>query len=448
MLPKVVIFGRPNVGKSTLFNRLIKRKAAIVADIPGVTRDNKGLKANLGKLEFILYDTAGFDEIDNKNELSKNILEKIKTMVSVADIIIFMFDARSGIMPFDQSCANILRRIKCPVLLVANKVESEIQKNQAYESIKLGFGEPLILSAEHGIGLGSLEENLSLMMTKVKKVNVEDNLKGNSKIRLAIVGRPNSGKSTLINTLIGKNIVLTGNQPGVTRDSIMLDFIWKDQNIQLIDTAGMRKKSKVIDKIEKLSVESAIDAVKYAQIVILVLDCNEALSRQDLAIAGHIIEEGRVLVIAANKWDIVVNRDEVRVALRNKLNKALSQLKGVCLVEISALNKKGIDSLMEETMMIYKKWNIKVSTSKLNKWLNIIQQINPPPLKAGRPIKIKYCTQTSIRPPTFTFFSNLTGNFSESYQRYLLNNMRDEFKLQGIPLRLIFKNSKNPYIND
>ena len=367
MLPKVVIFGRPNVGKSTLFNRLIKRKAAIVADIPGVTRDNKGLKANLGKLEFILYDTAGFDEIDNKNELSKNILEKIKTMVSVADIIIFMFDARSGIMPFDQSCANILRRIKCPVLLVANKVESEIQKNQAYESIKLGFGEPLILSAEHGIGLGSLEENLSLMMTKVKKVNVEDNLKGNSKIRLAIVGRPNSGKSTLINTLIGKNIVLTGNQPGVTRDSIMIDFIWKDQNIQLIDTAGMRKKSKVIDKIEKLSIESTIDAVKYAQIVILVLDCNEALSRQDLAIAGHIIEEGRVLVIAANKWDIVVNRDEVRVALRNKLNKALSQLKGVCLVEISALNKKGIDSLMEETMMIYKKWNIKVSTSKLNK---------------------------------------------------------------------------------
>jgi len=446
MLPKVVIFGRPNVGKSTLFNRLIKRKAAIVADIPGVTRDNKGLKANLGKLEFILYDTAGFDEIDNKNELSKNILEKIKTIVSVADIIIFMFDARSGIMPFDQSCANILRKIKCPVLLVANKVESEIQKNQAYESIKLGFGEPLILSAEHGIGLGSLEENLSLMMKKVKKVNTEDNLKDNSKIRLAIVGRPNSGKSTLINTLIGKNLVLTGNQPGVTRDSIMLDFIWKDQNIQLIDTAGMRKKSKVIDKIEKLSIESTIDAVKYAQIVILVLDCNEALSRQDLAIAGHIIEEGRVLVIAANKWDIVVNKDEVRIALRKKLNMALSQLKGVSLVEISALNKKGIDNLMEEAMMTYKKWNIKISTSKLNKWLNIIQQINPPPLKSGRVIKIKYCTQTSIRPPTFTFFSNLTGDFSESYQRYLLNNMRVEFKLQGIPLRLIFKHGKNPYI--
>ena len=448
MLPKVVIFGRPNVGKSTLFNRLIKRKAAIVADIPGVTRDNKGLKANLGKLEFILNDTAGFDEIDDGNDLSKNIIEKIKAIVSIADIIIFMVDARSGLMPFDHSCANILRKIKCPVLLIANKVESEVQKNQAYEYIKLGFGEPLILSAEHGVGLGSLEENLSIMMKKLKIVYTENNLKDNTKIRLAIVGRPNSGKSTLINTLIGKNTVLTGDQPGVTRDSIMLDFIWKDQDIQLIDTAGMRKKSKVIDKIEKLSVESTIDSVKYAQIVILVLDCNEALSRQDLAIAGHIIEEGRVLVIAANKWDIVVNKEEVRIALRNKLNKALSQLKGVSLLEISALNKKGINNLMDEAIKIYKKWNIKVPTSKLNKWLNIIQQINPPPLKAGRAIKIKYCTQTSTRPPTFTFFSNLNGDFSESYQRYLLNNMRDEFKLQGIPLRFIFKNSKNPYIQD
>ena len=448
MLPKVVIFGRPNVGKSTLFNRLIRRKAAIVADIPGVTRDNKGLRANLGKLEFMLYDTAGFDKIDNKNELSKNIIDKIKSIVNIADIIIFMFDARSGIMPFDYSCASILRKIKCPVLLVGNKVESETQKNQAYESIKLGFGEPLIISAEHGIGFGVLEENLSILMKKAQNINSQNITEDHSKIRLAIVGRPNSGKSTLINTLLGKNIVLTGNQPGVTRDSVMLDFIWDDTNIQLIDTAGIRKKSKVTDKIEKLSVESTIDSVKYAQIVILLLDCNEALSRQDLSIAGHVIEEGRVLIIAANKWDLVVNREDVRIALRKKLNRALSQLRGVHLVEISALNKKGINRLMEEAMSVYKKWNIKISTSKLNKWLNIIQQINPPPLKSGRVIKIKYCTQTSIRPPTFTFFSNLNGDFNESYQRYLLNNMRDEFNLQGIPLRFIFKNSKNPYIYD
>jgi GTP-binding protein len=445
MLPKVVIFGRPNVGKSTLFNRLIKRKAAIVADTPGVTRDNKGLKAILGDLEFILYDTAGFDEVDTKNELSKNILKNIKDILNNADVILFMLDARSGIMPFDYSCADILRKIKCPVLLIVNKVESEAQKNQAYEATKLGYGEPLILSAEHGIGLGSLKDNLSKLI-KVNEVNREEIEDDTSKIRLAIVGRPNSGKSTLTNTLLGKNIVLTGDKPGVTRDSTMIDFIWKNQKIKLIDTAGMRKKSKVIDKIEKLSVESAIDSVKYAQIVILVLDCNEALSRQDLAIASHVIDEGRVLVIAANKWDVVINQNEVRTALRNKLNKALSQLRGIHLVEISALNKKGINNLMKEAMFIYKKWNIKIYTSQLNKWLNLVQQKNPPPLKSGRVIKIKYCTQTSIRPPTFTFFTNLSGDFSESYYRYLLNSMRDEFNLYGVPLRLIFKNSKNPYV--
>ena len=226
----------------------------------------------------------------------------------------------------------------------------------------------------------------------------------------------------------------------------MLDLRWKEQNFQLVDTAGIRKKSKVVDKIEKLSVKSAIDTVKYAQIVILVLDCNEALSRQDLTIASHVVEEGRVLVIAANKWDIVVNQEEVRVALRKRLDIAFSQLKGVHLIEISALNKIGIDHLMNEVMIMYDKWNTKISTSKLNRWLTIVQQKNPPPLKSGRVIKIKYCTQVNIRPPTFVFFTNLLGDFEESYKRYLLNNLRNEFELYGVPLRLMFKNSKNPYI--
>ena len=446
MLPKVVIFGRPNVGKSTLFNRLVRRKAAIVADIPGVTRDNKGLKANLGNLEFILYDTAGFDQVDTKNELSKNILDKITDIINLADIIIFMLDARTGIIPFDYSCAKILRKVKCPILLVMNKVEGDAQKNQAYESIKLGYGEPLIISAEHGIGLGSLEENLSNLMKNVNNKHITNTAIDEPSIRLAIVGRPNSGKSTLTNTLIGANTVLTGDQPGVTRDAVMLDLIWKNQKFQLVDTAGIRKKSKIIDKIEKLSVESAIDTVKYAQIVILVLDCNEALSRQDLTLASHVVEEGRVLVIAANKWDIVVNHEEVKVALRKRLNIAFSQLRGVHLVEISALNNTGIDHLMNEVMIMYNKWNTKISTARINKWLNIIQQRNPPPLKSGRVIKIKYCTQVNIRPPTFVFFTNLLGDFNESYKRYLLNNLREEFDLNGVPLRLMFKNSKNPYI--
>ena len=446
MLPKVVIFGRPNVGKSTLFNRLVRRKAAIVADIPGVTRDNKGLKANLGNLEFILYDTAGFDQVDTKNELSKNILDKITDIINLADIIIFMLDARTGIIPFDYSCAKILRKVKCPILLVMNKVEGDAQKNQAYESIKLGYGEPLIISAEHGIGLGSLEENLSNLMKNVNNKHITNTAIEEPSIRLAIVGRPNSGKSTLTNTLIGANTVLTGDQPGVTRDAVMLDLIWKNQKFQLVDTAGIRKKSKIIDKIEKLSVESAIDTVKYAQIVILVLDCNEALSRQDLTLASHVVEEGRVLVIAANKWDIVVNHEEVKAALRKRLNIAFSQLRGVHLVEISALNNTGIDHLMNEVMIMYNKWNTKISTARINKWLNIIQQRNPPPLKSGRVIKIKYCTQVNIRPPTFVFFTNLLGDFNESYKRYLLNNLREEFDLNGVPLRLMFKNSKNPYI--
>ena len=446
MLPKVVIFGRPNVGKSTLFNRLVRRKAAIVADIPGITRDNKGLKANLGNLEFILYDTAGFDQVDTKNELSKNILDKITDIINLADIIIFMLDARTGIIPFDYSCAKILRKVKCPILLVMNKVEGDAQKNQAYESIKLGYGEPLIISAEHGIGLGSLEENLSNLMKNVNNKHITNTAIDEPSIRLAIVGRPNSGKSTLTNTLIGANTVLTGDQPGVTRDAVMLDLTWKNQKFQLVDTAGIRKKSKIIDKIEKLSVESAIDTVKYAQIVILVLDCNEALSRQDLTLASHVVEEGRVLVIAANKWDIVVNHEEVKVALRKRLNIAFSQLRGVHLVEISALNNTGIDHLMNEVMIMYNKWNTKISTARINKWLNIIQQRNPPPLKSGRVIKIKYCTQVNIRPPTFVFFTNLLGDFNESYKRYLLNNLREEFDLNGVPLRLMFKNSKNPYI--
>ena len=446
MLPKVVIFGRPNVGKSTLFNRLVRRKAAIVADIPGITRDNKGLKANLGNLEFILYDTAGFDQVDTKNELSKNILDKITDIINLADIIIFMLDARTGIIPFDYSCAKILRKVKCPILLVMNKVEGDAQKNQAYESIKLGYGEPLIISAEHGIGLGSLEENLSNLMKNVNNKHITNSAIDEPSIRLAIVGRPNSGKSTLTNTLIGANTVLTGDQPGVTRDAVMLDLIWKNQKFQLVDTAGIRKKSKIIDKIEKLSVESAIDTVKYAQIVILVLDCNEALSRQDLTLASHVVEEGRVLVIAANKWDIVVKHEEVKVALRKRLNIAFSQLRGVHLVEISALNNTGIDHLMNEVMIMYNKWNTKISTARINKWLNIIQQRNPPPLKSGRVIKIKYCTQVNIRPPTFVFFTNLLGDFNESYKRYLLNNLREEFDLNGVPLRIMFKNSKNPYI--
>ena len=445
MLPKIIIFGRPNVGKSTLFNRLVKRKAAIVADIPGVTRDNKVLKASLGNFDFLLYDTAGFDKLNEKNVLNRDIIRNIYEIINIADVIIFLLDGKTGVLPFDYNCAEILRKVSGKVIPVMNKCESDIDQSKSFEGIKLGFGEPLILSAEHSIGFENLKVKLedSISSLNKKLENYEDS----TSIRLAIVGRPNSGKSTLINTLLGKNYVLTGDQPGVTRDAVMLNFVWKGENFTLIDTAGIRKKSKVIDKIEKLSVDAALDAVKYAQIVVLVLDCNEALSRQDLIIANHVVNEGRVLVIAANKWDLVKQPMEVKLELNTRLERTLSQLRGVKLVELSALKKTGISKLMSDIKEIYNKWNINISTAKLNKWLQFAQDQNPPPLKSGRVIKLKYCTQTSSRPPTFVFFTNLNSELSKSYQRYLLNNFRDEFGMDGVPIRILYKNSKNPFSN-
>ncbi len=443
MLPKIVIFGRPNVGKSTLFNRLVKRKAAIVADVPGVTRDNKSLRASLGDLDFLLYDTAGFDDFDEKNLLNKNIIDKINQLINIADLIIFMLDAKTGLVPFDHSCAKVLRKANCSVIPLLNKCDSKGYNFNIYDFLKLGFGEPIVFSAEHSIGFENLKENI---LKNFKSVNFNITEKNNkSSIRIAIVGKPNSGKSTLTNTLLGKNLVLTGNEPGITRDSIMIDFLWKDQNFELIDTAGLRKKNKILDKVEKLSVKATIDSVKYAQIVVLVLDVNEALSKQDLNIASHVIEEGRVLVIAANKCDLIEKKKNVKSELSERLNITLSQLRGVKIIEISALNKIGINDLMDSLIMVYKKWNINISTSKLNKWLLTVQEKNPPPLKSGKMMKIKYCTQVSSRPPTFIFFTNYVKSIQKSYKRYLLNNFRAEFDLEGVPIRIIYKNSKNPY---
>ena len=443
MLPKIVIFGRPNVGKSTLFNRLVKRKAAIVADIPGVTRDNKSLPAKLGKLDFILYDTAGFDDFKEKNLLNMDILNNIKNILNIADIIIFMLDAKTGIIPFDHSCADLLRKVKCPVIILLNKCESSVDELNAYDCLKLGFGNPVIFSAEHSIGFGHLEDRIK---QNIKSDDfIIDTTADKSSLRLAIVGKPNSGKSTLINTLLGKKSLLTGSQPGVTRDSVMVDFLWKEQKITLIDTAGLRRKNKITDKIEKLSVKATLDTVKYAQIIVLVLDSNEIISKQDLNIASHIIEEGRVLVIAANKWDLIKNKEEVKLNFLNALSDTLSQLRGVPLVEISALKNKGINNLMNSVMKMYKKWNVNIPTSKLNKWLLLAQEMNPPPLSSGRSMRIKYCTQINVRPPSFILFTNYVKSMKKSYKRYILNNFRKEFDFDGVPIRIIYKNSKNPY---
>ena len=443
MLSKIVIFGRPNVGKSTLFNRLVRRKAAIVADVPGVTRDNKSLPAKIGNLEFLIYDTAGFDDFNDKDLLNLDILNNIKKIINIADIIIFMLDAKTGIIPFDHSCADVLRKINCPVITLLNKCESSIDEYNIYDCLKLGFGEPIIFSAEHSIGFNNLKDRIA---QNIKSNNyLLENTKTNSALRLAIVGKPNSGKSTLINTLLGNKSLLTGSQPGVTRDSVMVDFSWKEQKFILIDTAGLRKKNKITDQVEKLSVQATMDTVKYAQIVVLVLDSNEIISKQDLNIASHIIEEGRVLIIAANKWDKINNKEELKLNFINTLSDTLSQLRGVPLVEISALKNTGINNLMDMVMKMYKKWNRNIPTSKLNKWLLTAQDINPPPLQSGRSMKIKYCTQISIRPPSFVLFTNYVKSMQKSYKRYILNNFRKEFDLEGVPIRIMYKNSKNPY---
>ena len=448
MLPKIVIFGRPNVGKSTLFNRIVKRRAAIVESISGVTRDSVSAKIIRGKLEFFLYDSAGFFGIKFKEKLDKDILDNLCTTIENADIVIFLLDSRIGITPIDFSCADFLRKSDSKVLLVANKSESTIQEKFSFESRKLGFGDALNISATHGVGLKILEDRIleEIMLLNKQNINfssAEHYIKDT--YRLAIVGRPNSGKSTLFNSIMGKKRVLTGSKPGTTRDSVTDNILWKNNNIHLIDTAGMRKGSKINDKIEEKSVNSTLNSIRYAQAVILVIDSTMDLSKQDFSIASHVIKEGRVILIAANKWDLIKNKLEVRKDLNDKLDAVLSQLKGLKILEVSALKGKGIEDLMFQVFNIYKKWNSKIDTPKLNNWLKHIQKRNPPPLKSGKVVKIKYCSQINIRPPTFIFFTNIDKSISKTYQRYVLNSLRQEFSLDGTPIRIFFRKSKNPY---
>ena len=452
---KVAIVGRPNVGKSTLFNRLVGKKLALVHDLPGVTRDRKEGVAKLKDLDLTIIDTAGYEEA-SEGKMEQRMWQQTKRAIDESDVVLFLFDARSGMQAYDEHFADLVRKSKKPVILLANKCEGRAQEQSIYEAYKLGLGSPIIFSAEHSIGFDELYLNLKELdetneNNNIDKDNQEDNIEENLEtlkkkpIQIAIVGRPNVGKSTLVNALLNDERMLTGPEAGLTRDAITSRLEWKDWKINLVDTAGLRKQAKVTGAIEKMSVESTLYATNMAQVVILVLDADGILDKQDLTIARKVLDEGRALVIAVNKWDIA-DKQEALQKLNDKLETSLTQAEGVPTVTISALKKKGLDKLLSAVIKVYERWNVRIPTAPLNKWFKDVQDQNPAPLgKNKRRIKLKYITQAKTRPPSFYIFSSNPEGLPDSYLRYLTNQLRETFNLRGIPIRINVRKADNPY---
>jgi GTP-binding protein len=450
----VAIIGRPNVGKSTLFNRLAGKKLALVHDKPGVTRDRKMTAAKLRDLELLIIDTAGY-EYSTTDNMESRMWRQTQMAIEEADVCLFLFDARAGVQPYDEFFADLVRKTHKPVILLANKCEGKAQENAIGEAYKLGLGAPLIFSAEHSIGFDELYLELQELNEKKQAAEAsmepepedENTTETESKrpIQIAFVGRPNVGKSTLVNALLDDERMLTGPEAGMTRDAITTEWQWQGQTFKLVDTAGLRRQARVNDTLEKMSVESTIYAANMAQVVVLVLDADAVLDKQDLTIARKVVDEGRALVIAVNKWDIA-QRKEALEKLNYKLETSLTQVAGVPTVTISALKKEGLDKLMRAVLKVYKRWNTRIPTAPLNKWFEAVQEQNPAPLgKNKRRIKLKYVTQAKARPPSFYIFSSNPEGLPESYLRYLTNSLRQTFDLGGIPLRLTVRKADNPY---
>ena len=488
MALKAAIVGRPNVGKSTLFNRLAGKKLALVHDLPGVTRDRKEVTTKLQDLELTVIDTAGYEEAP-AGQMEERMWQQTRRAIEESDAVLFLFDARAGMQAYDEHFADLVRRSKKPVFLLANKCEGRTQEQGIYEAYKLGLGDPIIFSAEHNIGfdelylgLKELEEKLAADADKSagragyiaaeagesagraeepteervpagkageenERDMDEDKTQSLKKrpIQVAIVGRPNVGKSTLVNALLGDERMLTGPEAGLTRDAISSRWEWKGWTINLVDTAGLRKQARVSGAIEKMSVESTMYAANMAQVVILVLDADGVLDKQDLTIARKVLDEGRALVIAVNKWDIA-DKKEALQKLNDKLETSLTQAEGVPTVTISALRKKGLDKLFSAVIKVYQRWNVRIPTAPLNKWFRDVQEMNPAPLgKNKRRIKLRYITQAKTRPPSFYIFSSNPEGLPDSYLRFLTNQLRETFDLKGIPLRITVRKSDNPY---
>lgn len=446
MTLKVAVIGRPNVGKSTLFNRLVGRKLAIVHDKPGVTRDRKEAAARFKNLDLCLIDTAGFEDA-KENSIEQRMLAQTKRAIGESDVCLFMFDARAGLHPYDETFAALVRQSHKPVILLANKCEGKAQEDNVFEAYKLGLGQPIPFSAEHGLGLEDLYSALAEVNAKISPEPEEQPEESSEErpIQLAIVGRPNVGKSTLVNALLHDERMLTGPEAGITRDAITSEWQWKGRKINLVDTAGLRRQSKITDSLEKMSAASTKHAAFMAQVVVLVLDADAVLDKQDLTIARQVIDEGRALVIAVNKWDIA-KRSEALQKLNDKLQTSLTQITGVPTVTISALKNEGLDKLMSAVFKVYDRWNTRIPTAPLNKWFSDVQEQNTPPLgKNKRRIKLKYITQAKTRPPSFYIFSSNPEGLPDSYLRYLINSLRDTFNLGGVPVRVTVRKSDNPY---
>ncbi|MEL6947660.1 MAG: ribosome biogenesis GTPase Der [Pseudomonadota bacterium] len=487
MTTTLAIVGRPNVGKSTLFNRLVGKRLALVDDQPGVTRDRRSATARLGDLTFEIIDTAGLEEADDSS-LEGRMREQTEAAIFDADATLFLIDARAGVTPLDQSFAASLRRVGKPVILVANKVEGRKGDEGLYEAYAMGFGEPVPISAEHGEGMADLRDAI------VEAVGEERAFSGDAvddgdatsfetstsddwldaallaaqeadeaghaqspqldeepiydpkhPLKIAIVGRPNAGKSTLINQMLGEERLLTGPEAGITRDSISVPWEWDGRPVRLFDTAGMRRKARVQEKLEKLSVADALRAVQYAEVVVVMFDATIPFEKQDLHIVDLVAREGRAPVIAFNKWDLIKDKQALLKDLHEKTERLLPQIRGVQTITLSGKSGKGVDRLMDAIMAVDRVWNRRIPTARLNRWLDDVQAYHPPPAVSGRRVRFKYATQAKSRPPTFVVQCTRPDGLPASYERYMINELRATFDLPGVPLRLYLRKGDNPF---
>jgi GTP-binding protein len=452
MPPVVAIVGRPNVGKSTLFNRLTARRTALVSDMPGLTRDRREGEATLGGHKLTLIDTAGLEEAAPAS-IAGRMRAQSEAAVAKADVVLFVLDARDGVVPADAAFARAVREAGRPVVLVANKSEGRAGAEGFYEAFQLGLGEPVAISAEHGEGIGELVATIlaALGLEPVGK-REEGEEEGAAQpeaaarpIRVAIVGRPNSGKSTLVNALLGEERMITGPEPGLTRDAVATDFLWRGRPVRLFDTAGLRRKARITEMAEKLSASDTVRAIRFAEVVVVLMDAEHPLEHQDLTIADLVEEEGRAMVVAVNKWDLVQDKQRTLKDLRESLAERLAQVPGVPLVTLSALSGRGLDRLEAAVFQAYERWNRRVPTPDLNRWLSEATARHTPPAAKGRRVKLRYMTQPSARPPTFIAFCSQPQALPKAYLRYLTNSLREAFDLPGVPIRLKLRKGDNPY---